>query len=472
MNDTDHSYLTHIQAGIKKLKDRPFLKKRYWLASIFFVCLLSFFFVIYNNFLLTKPIKPIPVPNAAPFSSVLSAVIDPREPNDSTSPAITNDPAVNSDLLQLVYTDTISLNERGRLLGWSTSTWSSARFEIVTNDGYNDNCSLKITMDNYVAGDAKWMFEDISLLVPGQNYYFNMWYKTDAIPRVVARYRLDTGNYIYLDLPALHPEDHQEWQYYSGDFVVPEKAVSTTIFALLEGNGYLQTDAYSIAEFQHEGWDRPLLTITFDDGDIDNVFNALPILEKYELPATHFYLAASLKNQEHVDALKILAAGKNQEIASHGIDHLMLSKLDEQSLISELVDSKRIIGSVAQTPIHAFAAPYGLTNELVISIVEKNYNSNRGNVEGYNGRNNFDLFDVRVRNIFPSTSAEELATWIEKAQTEKTWLILLYHRIADSPNDYGCSISQFEQHMKTIADSGILTKTYSDGLKEICAQQN
>jgi peptidoglycan/xylan/chitin deacetylase (PgdA/CDA1 family) len=53
-----------------------------------------------------------------------------------------------------------------------------------------------------------------------------------------------------------------------------------------------------LASFSNRRWSRPSrrarLAITFDDGYRDNVVNALPILERYEIPATIFIVSGSI----------------------------------------------------------------------------------------------------------------------------------------------------------------------------------
>jgi hypothetical protein len=69
-----------------------------------------------------------------------------------------------------------------------------------------------------------------------------------------------------------------------------------------------------------------------------------------------------------------------------------------------------------------------------------------------------------------TTNAQQVAAWIVQAQTDRTWLILVYHRIADDPGPYDSYVNVFAEHVKAIKDSGITVKTYNSALDEVTAQ--
>ncbi|HLG90997.1 MAG TPA: Ig-like domain-containing protein, partial [Candidatus Saccharimonadales bacterium] len=74
--------------------------------------------------------------------------------------------------------------------GWQNNNWGSntASFQYVNNDGHSGSKSAKVTVSNYVDGDAKWFFTPISTLTPGTQYRFTAWYKGSALPHAVALY--------------------------------------------------------------------------------------------------------------------------------------------------------------------------------------------------------------------------------------------------------------------------------------------
>jgi hypothetical protein len=47
------------------------------------------------------------------------------------------------------------------------------------------------------------------------------------------------------------------------------------------------------------------------------------------------------------------------------------------------------------------------------------------------------------------------------------WLILLYHRVTDEPNEYDTTYEQFTDQMQILNDSGLKVVTFSEAFDEI-----
>ena len=124
--------------------------------------------------------------------------------------------------------------------------------------------------------------------------------------------------------------------------------------------------------------------ITFDDGYADNL-NALPVLEKFNAPATVFVITGDVGKKSVVwseagedlpaDILdwKSLAHLQNQgwEIGSHADQHIHLARYDEaaqeDSIRRSIAEIKQNLGSA---PV-SFAYPYGSYNETTKRVVER-----------------------------------------------------------------------------------------------------
>lgn len=116
--------------------------------------------------------------------------------------------------------------------------------------------------------------------------------------------------------------------------------------------------------------------ITFDDGYRDNLTNALPLLEKYNVPATIFITTSLLGKSASFDwdmqykqedratflnsnEIKILKDHPLIEIGAHTHNHPRLSDLDEQRQKDNILKSKEIIEQAIEGKIKAFAYPFG-----------------------------------------------------------------------------------------------------------------
>ena len=355
---------------------------------------------------------------------------------------------------------------------WQSSSWgtNTPSFQYITNDGHTGSKSVKVSVSNYSSGDAKWFFDPIKTLTPGKQYRFNAWYKTNVIPHPVAMFIRADGTEQYFGMPAAQPNGTANWQQYSDTFSVPADAVSVSVFMYINQNGYLQTDDYSIAPYQPTGFSRPLLTMTFDDGHEDNVNTALPLLNQYGFKTTQCYATTFIEgnSQAVADILKFKNSG--HEICSHTVTHPFLTTLDTANLNYELQHSKQYLESIIGQPVLNFASPYGDYNASVNNEIDNYYQSHRTVDEGYNSKDNLDIYRLRVQNVLDTTSANQIKIWIEQAKADNTWLILVYHRVASNPGPYDSYTNVFAQHLETIQTSGITVKTYQDALTEVRSQ--
>lgn len=107
--------------------------------------------------------------------------------------------------------------------------------------------------------------------------------------------------------------------------------------------------------------DTKLIAITFDDGYRDNLTVALPLLEKYDLPATLFMAAGFVGQEGYLTAedLKLMADHPLIEIGSHSLSHPHLTRMPREEARFELLESKRILEEITEKTIDLLAYPYG-----------------------------------------------------------------------------------------------------------------
>ncbi|HET8883951.1 MAG TPA: polysaccharide deacetylase family protein [Candidatus Saccharimonadales bacterium] len=394
---------------------------------------------------------------------------------DIALPSGPTDPVVTPPAEQAIPIPNASLETANGAVpaNWQKSSWgtNNATHQYV-NEGHTGTKSAKITMSNYVSGDAKWYFDPIKSLKAGQQYRFTTWYKSNVTPHAVAMFTMADGSAKYFGMPITQPSgSSSQWQKYTDTFTVPAGAVSTSVFLFINQNGWLQTDDYSLTTYQPRGFERPLLTMTFDDGHEDNATNALPLLNQYGLKTTQCYASSFIegRSQQIIDGV-LAFQNSGHEICSHTVSHPFLTSLNSSSLTYELQHSKQYLEKLIGEPVVNFASPYGDYNATVVNELKKYYKSHRSVDEGYNSKDNFDAYNLRVQNVLDTTSAQQVSAWIKKAQAENTWLILVYHRVADNPGPYDSYKDVFAEHVRTISDSGITVKTYNDALNEVTDQ--
>jgi len=355
---------------------------------------------------------------------------------------------------------------------WSNNKWgtNTANFEYL-NEGRTGNRSVKVTVSNYTDGDAKWMFNPITSLERGAQYRFSAYYKTNTTPHAVAMFTKDDNSVQYYGLPDPQPNGNtNEWQLYSDAFTMPVDAKSATIFFFVSSNGWIQTDDYSIAAYQPTGFNRPLVSLTFDDGHEDNVASVLPTLTNYNFKSTQCYATEYIEGISSAVANVIAFKNAGHEICSHTVTHPYLTQLPSQRVTYELTHSKQVLENIIGAPVRNFASPYGDYNQSVNNLIMPLYRSHRTVDEGYNSKDNFNIYRVRVQNMKSSTTLAEYQSWLDHAKATNTWLVLVYHRIADDPGEYDNTKADFVAQMNALTASNLPVVTYNQALDEIVSQ--
>ena len=163
------------------------------------------------------------------------------------------------------------------------------------------------------------------------------------------------------------------------------------------------------------------LSITFDDGYLDNFEVAAPILKKYQLPAT-FFITTGFVDSANVahwdkdlssnpgwmtwDHVRQLAA-QGFDIGCHTDTHINMGLCDAQTIHSELLISKQKLQQELGRSINLFAYPYGgpdEINESAIDIVRKagfvSCVSCYGGTNGAAGADPFHLRRIGIANWY------------------------------------------------------------------------
>ncbi len=108
------------------------------------------------------------------------------------------------------------------------------------------------------------------------------------------------------------------------------------------------------------------VAITFDDGYLNNLEVAAPILNELALPFTVFVTSEFVRSGKagflSPSALRVLAALPGVQIGAHGANHVALTQCDDAILSNELMSSRSYLEDVLGCEVRTLAYPYGATD--------------------------------------------------------------------------------------------------------------
>lgn len=353
---------------------------------------------------------------------------------------------------------------------WANNAWGSnaASFSYI-NDAHTGVKAIKTTVTNYVDGDAKWYFSPVEL-TPGVDYTFSDYYKSDVDSRIVVQVTSAAGAISYLELPTAPAAS--SWTKYSGVFTMPAGAKTATVYHMLSRAGTLTTDDYSIDAYKVTGFNRGLVTLTFDDGWEVNTTTALPIMKQHGFLSNQFYATTFIQNPSVTNHKQLIKrfTDAGHEVHSHSITHPDMTTLTPEQLEREVRDSKSFLQTYLGKEVKYFATPYGAYNAAVKAKIMQYYTVHRTVDNGYNSKDNFDVTRLKVQNVLNTTTAAEVDAWVKKAKAEKTWLILVYHRVDTNPGPYDTTTELFRQQMQVVKNNAVPVKTITQALAELNPQ--
>ncbi|TCB14568.1 polysaccharide deacetylase family protein [Acinetobacter sp. ANC 5045] len=164
----------------------------------------------------------------------------------------------------------------------------------------------------------------------------------------------------------------------------------------------------TMQELQDHWGEHPAKTvaITFDDGYLDNLENAFPILEKYQAKATIYVVIdrhdrdwSTYKKAHHNsgelarepklndEQVKLLSNSGLIEIGSHTMTHANLAKLDDIECLDELTQSKQSLEDLIHRSVNSFAYPFGIYAARDVSLAQQaGYTNAVTTQEGIDGK--------------------------------------------------------------------------------------
>ena len=387
----------------------------------------------------------------------------------NTNPAGGN--MVPNPLLQTTDPNNSSAPQDWQAITWGTNT---SKFSYLNSGSTGDTKSVEAQITSYTSGSVEWMSTP-QVVAADQQYKFSDYYKTNVASEVDASFYMSDGTIDYQILGF--PSASSNWSQFATTFSVPLGAKYVSIYQYISTVGYAITDNYSITPYTPTGFNRALLTLTFDDGYADTYTNAIPLLQQNGFNSTQFIITDTLGDSGYMTNAQVLAAYKvGEEIASHTVTHDDMTQETVSQIKTELQSSQQTLQSITGSSVTDLAYPYGLYNNAVVAAVKQYYTASRGVEDGLNSKDNFNYYDLKVQDVYNTTTTAQIADWVAQAQTTKTWLILVFHSVDSNAassfdgNIYNVTPTQLSSELAAVKSSGITVETMSQAVKEIKPQ--
>lgn len=358
--------------------------------------------------------------------------------------------------------------------GWGTNTTDFT----YPAEGRDGPCGAQITVSQYTDGDAKWYFADTAV-ASGQQYRFSNWYKSTAASSIVVRYTMLDGTQQYFEVGSVPASP--EWRQFTATLTPPMNAVSLTVFHLLAATGTLTVDAFNLYLANGgpgpDAFDKGYVSLTFDDGWISHYTNVLPMLNQAGFKGSFYIITGEMLNPDagdledpssYADLSQVRALQQaGHEISSHTRSHPFLTQLTRNQAIDEIQGSRTDLLTRNFTPVETFAYTYGEYNDSVIGITrDAGFVGARSVEDGFNVKTT-DPYVLKVQNVLNTTTAAQIKQWIDIAERDKTWLVLVFHQVIDNPGTYDTSPSVLQDIVNYLKTKNASVITTREGLQKM-----
>ncbi len=157
---------------------------------------------------------------------------------------------------------------------------------------------------------------------------------------------------------------------FRGLYVAPQAFARQ--MALLKLLGYQGLSMSALLPYLQGQRSGKVVGITFDDGYLNNLTHALPVLQRYGFSSTCYVVSNLLGKTNEWDReigiaqvplmsatdLRLWVNG-GQEVGSHTQNHVRLLQSDASTALAEMIQCKAALESLLATPVNHFCYPYG-----------------------------------------------------------------------------------------------------------------
>ncbi|HWA01825.1 MAG TPA: polysaccharide deacetylase family protein [Caulobacterales bacterium] len=223
------------------------------------------------------------------------------------------------------------------------------------------------------------------------------------------------------------------------------------------------------AHLAHLVFDRPILSVCFDDFPRSAATHGAPILERYSGRGT-FYASADLALKDGPcgpgfsadDLARLHRAG--HEIGCHTFSHSDCARMRAYDVLVDIARNRDALAQMGHAaPLRTLAYPYGETSPALKAALPPRLGSARGIQPGLNaGRT--DLAQLRAYALFGDGLARAHRA-LERGARANAWVIAFTHDVADAPSPWGTHMEDFRAFIVRARDAGFMLAPVSAALE-------
>lgn len=173
-------------------------------------------------------------------------------------------PAEPENLIPNGSIETIGMD--GLPANWNSAAWGSQTVTHSLTTGRNSTFATRTEVSNYISGNAKWITAAIPV-TPGE-YHYHHYFRSSITSKAIIDVTLSDGTHAYIFLGQFEPTAN--WTEVAAEIALPAGAVSMRIEHYIEGNGWIETDDFSMTSEETTTEPEPTGGNVIQNGDLEN----------------------------------------------------------------------------------------------------------------------------------------------------------------------------------------------------------
>ncbi|TXG77678.1 hypothetical protein E6P97_01350 [Patescibacteria group bacterium] len=362
----------------------------------------------------------------------------------------------------------------GGAIGWKLDRYGAITADYrLSTDAYAGSHSAELLVASAPAGEAGLTSAPVSVASNSKvNIRFR--YKSSVYLYAYAEIHTDEG-VSYAPLTSVAAST-SEWSLYDSAFLTPAGASAFVLHIATSDLGQINIDDVTSESSELAGtaqFDRPLVSINFDDGAAGTYRRGVPLMNQYGFKGTYYLNGSTIDTPTYMTRAQVRAlAATGNEIGSHGYTHTDLTTLAQDELAENIDENNIVLQALVSGGVHNFASPFGAFNATVVDAIMQRHTSHRDTSGALNHKYDFNPAHIHSKVITQQTTPAQIRVLLDEAKTQNAWLILTFHDIstARSSDEYTIRITELRSYLQLVKSSNVNVVTNQAAIQEIMSQ--